>query len=65
MPTKKLFTDRRWTDPPDVIVTGHQEVPIEDRLRALDFWLEKKIMSPEEYQKRKNELLKHHDDDSD
>lgn len=62
---KKLFSDRRWTDPPYTIVTGHQEVPIEDRLRALDFWLEKKIMSPEEYQKRKNELLKHHDDDSD
>ena len=39
MSTKKLFTDRRWTDPPDVIVTGHQEVPLESKLRALDFWL--------------------------
>lgn len=63
MSTKKLFTDRRWTDPPDVIVTGHQEVPVEDRLRALDFWLEKKFLSLEEYKARKSELLAQQGDD--
>lgn len=63
MSTKNLFTDRRWTDPPDVIVTGHQEVPIEDRLRALDFWLEKKFLSSEEYKVRKSELLAQQEDE--
>lgn len=63
MSTKKLFTDRQWTDPPDVIVIEHQEVPVEDRLRALDFWLEKKFLSPEEYKARKSELLAQQGDD--
>lgn len=63
MSTKKLFTDRRWTDPPDVIITGHQEVPLESKLRALDFWLEMKLLSPEEYKVRKAELLAQQGDD--
>lgn len=28
---KKLFTDKRWTEPPKAFVIGHSEITEEDR----------------------------------
>ena len=57
MSTKKLFTDRRWTDPPYAIVVGKREISTAEKIEALDFLLERKIITLEEYEKQKDELL--------
>lgn len=52
MSEKKLFSDRRWHDPPVATVTGHEE-PTEEEKRQADIDFEKilkeyGVMKPDE-----------------
>lgn len=37
MDNKKLFSDRRWTDPPVATVIGHRELTENEKKRAKEY----------------------------
>ncbi|WP_027406172.1 hypothetical protein [Anaerovibrio sp. RM50] len=56
MSKKKLFSDRRWTEPIDFKVIGKVEVTKEERIKGLDFFLSQGIIDEEKYRMRLESL---------
>lgn len=50
---KKLFTDRRWTDPPVATVIGHRKITQKEELEA-DKFIERQIKKIEQAKEDKN-----------
>lgn len=56
MTKKGLFTDRRWHEPPAVISLGYAGVSKNDKIKVLDFQLERGFITKERYRERLGEI---------
>lgn len=56
MSKKKLFSDRRWTEPPAVVVLGKIKSTKEDKIMCIDFFLSQGIIDKDEHQRRLNKI---------